>query len=42
MSVKLFKKFIFSTTVTYRFDSEPLPGIKTYDVYLLNGISLRF
>jgi hypothetical protein len=42
LSIKLFKNLIFTTNVAYRFDNEPLPGIKTYDVNLLNGISLRF
>ncbi len=42
LSIKLFKNLTFTTNVAYRFDNEPLPNIKTYDVNLLNGISLRF
>ena len=41
-SIKAFKNLIFTTNIAYRFDNEPLPGIKTYDINLLNGISLRF
>lgn len=42
LAIKLFKNLIFSANVGYRFDNEPMPGIKTYDVNLINGISLRF
>jgi len=42
LSIKLFNNFILTTNVAYRYDNQPLPGIKTYDVNLLNGISVRF
>ncbi len=40
--VKISKHFSFSTNLHYRYDNEPPPGLKNYDLELINGIIIKF
>ncbi len=41
-SVKLAKNLSLTTSLEYRFDSEPMTDIEKYDVGITNGITARF
>lgn len=42
LEFQISEKFRFYTKYNYRFDNEPLPGIKDYDMEITNGITLNF
>jgi len=42
LGVKLSKMFSFTAKVQFRHDSEPLRGLKDYDISISNGISFTF
>jgi len=42
LTIKLWKKISLDVKVEYRYDNEPLPQIKDYDINITNGIGFSF
>ncbi len=42
LEFKIFKHLSFSVNLHYRYDNEPPPGLKNYDLELINGITFKF
>ncbi|HPI19069.1 MAG TPA: DUF481 domain-containing protein [Candidatus Kapabacteria bacterium] len=42
LEFKIFKHLSFSVNLHYRYDNEPPPGLKYYDLELINGLTVKF